>query len=282
MKSIFKILPFFYILLSPTIVLASGCGNYTIYSTCNEHLDYCIWDNNECTERCPTTDNSCQNWHGCYLQSSAGDGMSSSSICTPCNQGEYNNTANATTCSSCATCNDPSDDTNFDNCTAWQWTGIDNSPVGGAPANSIFDAANATYGQSSCPWICDSGYYRGGANNNECIQCPTHSTGCTTSGQTYQTVQCDTGYRKVLDHDAHTVECSKCADNATLVDNNCKCNTNYYGDGNTQCTRCPAGTTTTSNGATNVSQCRMSSNTKFCDTKGNCMKLIPSNATSIN
>lgn len=110
----------------------------------------------------------------------------------------------------------------------------------------------------------------------ECV-CPT--------GATWNGTQCvcnDPDETIVLDTITNLYVCSSCSDShAVLDDGVCKCDIGYYGTTNglqTSCSKCPAGTTTNAIGATNVSQCQMSSNTQFCDSNGNCMNLIPSGA----
>lgn len=114
--------------------------------------------------------------------------------------------------------------------------------------------------------------------------------------------------------------CSQCDTNATATGTTCKCNSDYYGDGTpgncthcpansttngatgkqnvtdckcgkgyydtptatipVNCAICPAGSTTTGIGATAISECKMTSNTLFCDGNGNnCLNLLPSGIT---
>lgn len=330
MRNFIKSFLFTIFLLLPHTVNAINCGNYTTSPTCNEHLDYCKWENGTCTERCPTnSDGTCINYDGCYTDAEFGG-------CSPCGPTTYNNTNGATSCTPCSS---------FSYSTG-----------------QIFDTAYAnTYGLDTCPWVCTNGYFKGN-NNTECLSCPdashpksygtqditnigtctcptntnliktTESNGdkyyCGTCGvgtasttgnittctcpatsnqvhgnQAYRTnngpVECacpdganwnsqsnkcvctDTNKTIVLDNETGLYVCSSCSNsNATLYGNVCKCNAGYYGtiDGiNTECTRCPIGTTTTI-GATQRNECQMNHNTKFCYGSGDnkkCMHLIP-------
>ncbi|MFQ6760088.1 MAG: hypothetical protein ACLRFM_01635 [Alphaproteobacteria bacterium] len=266
MKAALKKLPFVIFLLSPTIVVASGCGDYTSdgQQICETYYT-CKWESNACTERCPTNNNGqCVHLTGCFLASSDDGGMGGQvTLCQPCLDTEYND-GTFQTCQLCSTA---------------------------LSAPKIFDSANATYGQSECPWMCDNGYYRGGANDDTCIQCTGNLT-CSGTGLEYSNtynptgISCSSNYRLVPDDTTHTYSCQSCTDShATLNGNNCVCNVGYYGTPNgvnTQCTACPAGTTTGTAGATTKSACHMTPNTKFCDAKGNnCMKLL-SGANNIN
>ena len=242
--------------LLPHTVHASDCGTYTAFSTCNEHLDYCKWESGQCVEKCPTNSNtgSCENYDGCYTDAEFGG-------CSPCGPGTYNNTNGATSCISCSS---------FSYSTG-----------------QIFDATyDNTYGLNTCPWICDTGYYRGGTSDDTCYSCPEHANNCTTTGLTYSDVHCGDGYTASTTT-THTVSCQSCSDaNATNNNGICYCKTGYYSNGtptglNTLCTACPAGTTSNA-GATSKTSCHMTSNTQFCDANGeNCMNLIPSGATNI-
>lgn len=148
----------------------------------------------------------------------------------------------------CKTCLEPN--------TEWQYS-----------VGQTFDTSNTQTGMSECPWICDSGYYRGGTNMNECIKCA-DTTGliCRGAGLTYSNdsnptgFSCSDGLQLVPDDATKTYSCQSCRDfNATLENGNCKCNQNYYGayNGlNTQCTACPRNSTTDgATGSTSISAC---------------------------
>ncbi len=246
-----------------------------------------------CTSNTPETDCTCAGW-----------GFVEGVECSQCTDTEYS-PAGDSTCHACATCDN--------NTCIWN----QNVPH---PNNSIFDSENTVDGQSECPWICQSGYYKngnvcsdcptnstsnagsddisdckcangyymGGTNNDTCIKCSdTNDLICSGTGLVYSNpapigIACGGNTTLVLNDTTHTYSCESCSDsNASLNGNNCVCNQNYYGTPNgidTQCNKCPAGTITNDIGATNVSQCKMSSNTQFCDSNGNCMNLIPSGA----
>lgn len=131
-------------------------------------------------------------------------------------------------------------------------------------------------------------------------KCPDHATYntdsqkcvCTsTTGAASADMECD-----YLSNTDTPCSCSlTCDESKHLVPSGnsyvCYCDYDYYGDAN-GCTRCPAGTVTYQlntgihyPGATVISECKMlhGSNTaydvQFCTSDGNCMDLIPSNAT---
>ncbi|MBQ7244882.1 MAG: hypothetical protein IJS34_00730 [Alphaproteobacteria bacterium] len=141
MRFFIKSFLFTIFLLLPHTVNAINCGNYTTSSTCNEHLDYCKWENGTCTERCPTNnDDTCINYDGCYTDAEFGG-------CSSCGPGEYNNTSGASSCLSCE------DDFSYSQ-------------------GQTFDTTYAnTYGLDTCPWICTNGFFKGN-NNSECLSCP--------------------------------------------------------------------------------------------------------------
>lgn len=134
--------------------------------------------------------------------------------------------------------------------------------------------------------LCDAGYYM---SRNECKSCPEHAN-CSYYGKTYENVQCASGYQKIPDPDTQTFVCRSCSDAHAQLDNNgtgnCLCDPGYYGEIQglqTSCKQCPIGTTTTTIGATQRSDCQMNHNTKFCYGSGDnkkCMNLIPA-GTSI-
>ena len=150
-------------------------------------------------------------------------------------------------------------------------------------------------------------------NNNG--QCECQITGAVITPTTYG-VTCECGYNSQLSSDNtqcvcdsngpypntsvedSVVHCTACGNDATYIqvesgpnpsDNvyACRCNADYYGNGQT-CTRCPPGTRKNadvyaSNGSpSTISACAISSATKFCTGSGDnkvCMQLIPSDAT---
>jgi len=158
MKLIFKILSICIWLILPLSVNADTCDADNC-SACNDQTSceqnsnhgVCKWENNACTERCPaTTEGSCNQTPGC-----GHNGVE----CVPCNPNEYNPGGSiATGCKTCAT--KPDD--------VWMW---DNSNASTHPDYSVFDYDNAEYGQSSCPWKCDDGYYKNN-DGDACLHCP--------------------------------------------------------------------------------------------------------------
>ena len=88
---------------------------------------------------------------GCFY-----DEFASTPGCAPCNAGTYNNGTFTDGCHPCAAQN--SDNT-------WTWS------ITPPTANSIYDVANATTGQSECPWKCDTGYYKSN-DGTACVACP--------------------------------------------------------------------------------------------------------------
>lgn len=169
MKAALKKLPFVIFLLSPTIVVASGCGDYTSdgQQICETYYT-CKWEDNACIERCPSNnDGTCVNYNGCYNDEYE---------CQPCDQNYYNNdsTGIITACSLCATQNNAG--------TSWIWYNDIDPIAAGLPYNNqnhisagvVFDADTMHYGQSSCPWKCQSGYFDA---HTECFYCPTSTSG---------------------------------------------------------------------------------------------------------
>lgn len=209
--------------------------------------------------------------------------------CTQCQSGTAS-AAGETTCASCPT--------GFDNgwsaqhkthpygassCSDWECeTGYfqyGNYCIACDPAN-LPNFAIYPENISNCDnWICDTGYYKGGANSDQCLSCPNNANTCV-SGSTAENITCQTGFIKSITNGV--VTCSTCPEHAEQSGNTCICSAGYYGDGNSSCTACPAGTTTSSAGATSDADCHMTSNTKFYDSTGeNYMLLIPSTATNI-
>ena len=100
-----------------------------------------------------------------------------------------------------------------------------------------------------------------------------YTTHCPTSGdktatctcETTTTYSCDSGYYGTAT--SATTGCTKCPSNATCAGGNGStfdCNKNYYKNGTT-CTACPSSGLTESKGATNVTQCYI---TTFSDSTG--------------
>ena len=246
----------------------------------------------------------CLAFGGCYWD--APDDPDDPGYCNSCYGNEYHESCDITqsncdnACHTCATGSG----------TTWNWDS--NAPH---PSNSIFDYANATLGQSSCPWICEADYYK---SNNSCQQCPTNSTStqgatdidsckcnvgyymggtnpgcidcsnvpyllCNATGLTYTSneLSCASGYTLTRNASTYTVTCepTPCPNQyATRVNGTCVCIAGYYGDGTT-CNECPKGTTSPQ-GSQNKSDCTMTSATQFCDGNGeHCMHLIPSGIT---
>lgn len=198
--------------------------------------------------------------------------------CYKCNETQYSPSGDAT-CHDCAVCD-------TDNNCVWS---NDFNPV----SNSIFDINNMHDGQASCPWICDSGYYRGGTNNDECQPCPNNASNCTTTGLSYQDVTCTNSCTAVT-HPDHTVTCESCTDShATNNGGTCICNAGYYGNPvglNTVCHACPTNSTSVVNGvanaagATSINQCKCDQNHPIRSTNATTgavtCSACPSNATS--
>ena len=140
------------------------------------------------------------------------------------------------------------------------------------PTGSTTTAAGAT-DISQC--TCTGNFYMSG--NNTCTACPSNTAEC--AGLSVDNVTCQTGLIKNIINGV--VTCSSCPEHTQQSGNTCICSAGYYGDGDT-CTACPAGTTTSSAGATSDADCHMTSNTKFYVSTGeNYMLLIPSTATNI-
>lgn len=151
MRTFIKSFLFTVFLLLPYTVHADECSTYySTQSACDDHLDYCKWENGTCTERCPTTTGenpTCTNWNGCYLDTTNIFGSS----CSPCDPGTYNNTSGAHNCQSCSS---------FSYSTG-----------------QIFDTAYAnTYGLDTCPWVCKDGYFDN-SDHSQCLSCPTNNNG---------------------------------------------------------------------------------------------------------
>lgn len=110
-----------------------------------------------------------------------------------------------------------------------------------------------------------------------CESCPEHSTS-TVGSTNVNDCQCDDDFpTRILDENNKLIGCSACADNAIFHNGSCQCKSGYYDDGASSCAQCPIGTTTTI-GATQRSDCKMTSATKFCYGSGDnkkCMHLIP-------
>lgn len=162
-------------------------------------------------------------------------------------------------------------------------------------SHKIYDSTTPGQpGQFECPWICDSGYYRGGTNNDECQPCPNNASNCTTTGLSYQDVTCTNSYTAVT-HPDHTVTCESCTDSHATNDSNgtCICNAGYYGNPvglNTVCHACPTNSTSVVNGvanaagATSIDQCKCDQNHPIRSTNATTgavtCSACPSNATS--
>ena len=140
----------------PMCAHATCADNHT-ESDCAQN-DYddgaCIWDTTSnppsCTERCPATDQTtCNQTPGC-----GHNGVE----CAPCNLYEYNpGGSGATGCKTCATLSSGN----------WTWDVNETSH----PNDSTFDYDNAEYGQSACPWKCDTDYYKNN-DGDACLHCP--------------------------------------------------------------------------------------------------------------
>lgn len=100
-----------------------------------------------------------------------------------------------------------------------------------------------------------------GINTRVQCDCPDNST--LTGG----VCTCTAPLHIVQDPDTNQSHCALCPDNAspsTTNNTQCKCNIGFYGDGNVSCTRCPNGATTEATGSTQLSDCKIKSNAKFC------------------
>lgn len=290
---------FFIVFIFPVVAM-STCTDKTTESTCNaEGPGNCVWNNNTCGDKCVTQNNTCASWNGCFYDSFEG--------CKACDVTSYNNTTTGT--NACVTCAAQGQ------YGTWNWVASYTSSQLFVP-NSIFDRQNAKRGQTSCPWICDTdyyksvnscihcpqhstssqgstditdckcdaGYYMGGQNMNTCQTCPQHSSNCKQNGSTgltYLTVDCDPGYTEDRDLSNKRVDCIECTRNSSLVNGTCTCNAGYYGDAsgtNGSCTKCPDGTKTDNNNsnARSITDCYMDNTTMFCDGSGYCNTLIRS------
>ena len=280
MRNFIKSFLFTVFLLLPNIVIAEGCGDYTADgSQVCEQSSACIWDqnNNQCTERCPTNNNTCTNWSGCYLDETNTFGSS----CAPCGHGTYNNTNGANACTPCSS---------FSYSTG-----------------QIFDTAYAnTYGLSTCPWICDKNYYKSN-DGNSCVHCPTGALSPAGSDNVNGCI-CPTDTPHLV-YNNGTYSCEQCSctqpenGSCTATYNKttreCQttftCNIGYYDTesdtDSVSCTACPSNSTTDNTGATSISECKCNSgyyrggtNMNECiqcpDNSTNCISDSPSGLTA--
>jgi hypothetical protein len=251
MKFILSFL-FIFVFLSPSFaIIAEDCSPYTTDAATCSNQPGCYWDEFDdipC-RKCPTgfacvngEQTQCTNTLGAHQQHPLGASECSDFICT---DGWVSNGSYCTP-----------------NCTG------------------ISEPKFLPAGEENCDnWKCRENYYRGGASNDNCLTCPTNANTCS-QGTDTTTVTCQTGFIKSITNGV--VTCSTCPEHAEQSGNTCVCSIGYYGDGNSSCTACPAGTTTSSTGATSDADCHMTSNTQFCDVNGeNCLNLIPDNATNI-
>lgn len=227
----------------------------------------------ECTQ-CPTGfDNG---WSAQHKQHPAGASSCSDWECTDDDFPiDTNGDGTPDECSACDPTTLPDNAEFTDSCT---WRCIigyykTNNTCTECPTGSTTTAAGAT-DISQC--TCTGNFYMSG--NNTCTACPSNTAEC--AGLSVDNVTCQTGFIKSITNGV--VTCSTCPEHAEQSGNTCICSAGYYGDGNSSCTACPAGTTTSSAGATSDADCHMTSNTKFYDSTGeNYMLLIPSTATNI-
>lgn len=197
-----------------------------------------------------------------------------------------NTTENSTNSYYCGQCGDggmQSQSGDIYTCSCQANVGVNN--VHGATDNSgtrveCACPSGANWDNNSNRCKCSSNKYlsQGTDGVYSCESCPEHSTSAVGSTNV-NNCQCDSDFpKRILDENNNLIGCSACADNAIFHNGSCQCNYGYYGDGASSCTQCPIGTTTTTIGATQRSDCKMNHNTKFCygsDDNKKCMHLIP-------
>lgn len=140
---------------------------------------------------------------------------------------------------------------------------------------------HSTYNENTHQFEC-RGYST--LNNNTC-ECPPYSQW--DGGE--NRCKCDPNYGEAIT--GNTLTCTHCGEYAFVLDNECVCKGNTYGDPYVGCTKCPAGMLTVVStpetdaihnpnfqgepGATSKSQCKIGAFTKFCNGNGtNCMRLM--------
>ena len=119
---------------------------------------------------------------------------------------------------------------------------------------------------NTCPDCNTSAFvntYYGQRGTNPRVQCDCPDNSILTNG----VCTCNAPLHIVQVPDTNQSHCALCPEYASPspTDNRqCKCNIGFYGDGNVSCTRCPNGATTEATGSTQLSDCKIKSNAKFC------------------
>ena len=104
----------------------------------------------ECTENTQQDQCNCAGWGWVNLDENSG-------FCEQCSETQYS-PANDSVCHDCIDSNG-------------NWAESITRPT-----HSIFDTNHATAGQSSCPWVCDDGYFDD-TEHTQCLFCPTNTSG---------------------------------------------------------------------------------------------------------
>ncbi len=273
MKFIFSF--FLYIVLMSPVLADTQCGSITNPDTCGATA-------------------------GCYYDN---DGIE----CSGCNELYYNPGGESN-----GTCRECGSYTNG----VWSWAETESTH----PDHSVFNPDyNNTTGLSSCPWVCATDYFQN--DENSCAPCPGTSFSIITVDNGYMSnlAACCSGDNYLIKDDRDQYKCGQCGQNqaktpvtgtsnvytctqcheyAVVLDNECVCKGNTYGDGTTTCTKCPAGMLTVvprngetpeaayervrhdpnfqgEPGAREERQCKIGAFTKFCNGNGtNCMRLM--------
>lgn len=119
---------------------------------------------------------------------------------------------------------------------------------------------------NTCPDCNTSAFvntYYGGQRGTTRVQCDCPDLATLTDG----VCKCNAPRHMVQDPDTNQSQCNLCPDNASpspTENTQCKCNIGFYGNGNSSCARCPNGATTDATGSTELSDCKIKSNAKFC------------------
>lgn len=119
---------------------------------------------------------------------------------------------------------------------------------------------------NTCPDCNTSAFvntYYGQRGTNPRVQCDCPDNSTLNDG----VCTCNAPLHIVQDPDTNQSHCAQCPDNASPSPTNntqCKCNIGFYGDGDSSCARCPNGATTVATGSTELSDCKIKSNAKFC------------------
>lgn len=266
----------------------------------------------------PNGEENCNNWicnQGYYKNgntcvecpsgsTTSGDGATNISQCTCQSKTNSNNTISLLLIQItgnqyyCGQCGDgASSNTNPTTCTCFHGanvidgnqTATQNIPIQCKCPSNVHTIDDST---NTCK--CGNDHY---LKNNDgtytCAQCPTHSHHSIIGSEDVNDCVCDDNYpTRVYDENNKLTGCTQCPDENSVyisASNTCKCIKGYYNTSSTSvsCTACPAGSTTldtentpTGIGATAISECKMTSNTLFCDGNGNnCLNLLPPEIT---